>query len=359
MPAQAGGREAPVRPSPGAGGRAHGHIGVAGLAASACIVVSCLGGVRIATATPADSSASTSTAAASPAPTIAPPRLGGYIQVRETARQDVGLTATLNRARLSAEGALPASFTYRLLVEFEAVTSAGTPSAPSLREAAIRWRHAPWVVSAGQMKTPFTREYLISVPLLETADLAVAVDSLAPKYDIGVQAEWAWGALGTAVLGVFNGEGLNASANRDSNVLVVGRLTATPIPQIALGGSITRDAADSLRWGVDAVVQQSGAMVRAEYLTRHRRGRDRELDDRGWTVLGTYRVVPRAKVLARFEDFARPWAGIARHVRATTLGVDLDLAPNRVRLLVEGVRERSGPEQMLTDTGLAQLQVRF
>jgi hypothetical protein len=37
-------------------------------------------------------------------------KIGGYLQVKEVAHQDVGLTATLNRARFSIDGTLPAYF---------------------------------------------------------------------------------------------------------------------------------------------------------------------------------------------------------------------------------------------------------
>jgi hypothetical protein len=53
-------------------------------------------------------------------------RVGGYIQARETYRSDTKLTATLNRARLSADGGLPAGFSYRVLVEYEAGGTATT-----------------------------------------------------------------------------------------------------------------------------------------------------------------------------------------------------------------------------------------
>src|SRR5262245_38338 len=41
------------------------------------------------------------------------PKIGGYIQAREIAQEHVGLTAVLNRARLSVDGALPWRFAYR------------------------------------------------------------------------------------------------------------------------------------------------------------------------------------------------------------------------------------------------------
>jgi hypothetical protein len=51
-----------------------------------------------------------------PAPGLTTPRVGGYFQAREVAQEHVGLTAFLNRARLSVDGTLPARFGYRALV---------------------------------------------------------------------------------------------------------------------------------------------------------------------------------------------------------------------------------------------------
>ena len=81
----------------------------------------------------------------------------------------------------------------------------------SLREAIIRWTDGPLAISAGQYKTPFSREYLILVPVLETADLATVVDSLAPKYDVGLMGECVPGPRVSISAGVFNGEGQNAT----------------------------------------------------------------------------------------------------------------------------------------------------
>ena len=46
----------------------------------------------------------------------------------------------------------------------------------------------------GQFKTPFTREFITSLADVETADRATVVDSLAPKRDIGVMADYAIGS---------------------------------------------------------------------------------------------------------------------------------------------------------------------
>lgn len=67
------------------------------------------------------------------------PRVGGYIQARETAQERAGLSASLNRARFSIDGSLPSAFAYRLLVETEASAGVRAPATVSLREAIVRW----------------------------------------------------------------------------------------------------------------------------------------------------------------------------------------------------------------------------
>ena len=295
-------------------------------------------------------------AAAAPTSGLPAPRLGGYIQAREIAQQHVGLTSVLNRARFSIDGALPSRFAYRMLVETEASAGAKAPATVSLREATVKWSPAPFAVTAGEFKTPFTREYLIPVPALELADLATVVDSLAPKYDVGVMGEYALGAVGTAQLGVFNGDGANATANRDSTVSWVGRLTARPFPQLSLGASGTRDGRDSLRWGVDASAQDFGAVVRAEYMTRHRRGRAQDKDDFGWYVFEAFRVTPRVQLVARQEDFQRPAQGVVKRLRGYAFGTNIEIAPNKVRLLLEFSRRISGVLQTHSDAFIAQIQ---
>jgi hypothetical protein len=287
------------------------------------------------------------------------PKLGGYIQARQVAQKDVGLTALLNRARFSIDGALPDLFLYRLLVETETSAGVRLPATVSLREAILRWNPAPFGLTAGEFKTPFTREYLIPVPALELADLATVIDSLAPKYDVGVMGDCALGAFATIQAGVFNGEGANAIANRDSTVLYVGRVTARPIPQLGLGASATHEGGDSLRWGVDGVVQQWGGMVRAEHLTRHVRGRAQDEDDFGWYVLEAFRVIPRVQLVARQEDFQRPLRGIASRQRCTAYATNIEIVPYRIRLLLEFSRRISGKLQTRSDSFIAQLQAQF
>jgi len=323
------------------------------------IPLTMLGCTSVSRAQAPDSLPAAAAAAATAGPGISSPRVGGYIQARTSAVQDIGFNAFLNRARVSVDGALPAKFAYRLLAEFQASAGARAPATVSLREAAARWTPSPWALTAGEFKTPFSREYLIPVPQLEMADLAAAVDSIAPKYDVGVMGEVAAGPYANLSLGVFNGEGANAMANRDSVAIVVARATVRPLPQLSLGGSWSHDSTDSLRWGVDGVVTQSGAMVRAEYLTRHVRGRDTDRDDWGWYVLEGLRLLPRVQLVARQEDFQRPAYGLSRRMRSWQGAVNVDIAPGKVRLLLQLTRRVAGAKNTRVDTALAQLQVQL
>jgi len=289
----------------------------------------------------------------------APPRLGGYVQARETLAHGSGLTAVLNRARFSIDGALPSKFSYRFLVELEAPATRTTPSTPSLREANVRWAPSAFAITAGQFKTPFSREYLLPIPTLETVDFAAVVDSMAPKYDLGVMGEYAPRPWVSVSAGAFNGEGQNASANRDSTVLGVGRVVLRPIAELAVGGSLALDSADSLRWGGEANLEYRGATVRGEYMKRHVDGRASDREDRGWYVLALYRVLPIVQLQFRQEDFQRPNYGIARRVQGTTVGVNLDLVPQRIRLLINGTNKASGAAQRHAHALIAQIQARF
>jgi hypothetical protein len=65
------------------------------------------------------------------------------------------------------------------------------------------------------------------------------------------------------------------------------------------------------------------------------------------------------QLIARQEDFQRPQLGASKRLRGTTLGANIEIAPNRVRLLLEGLRRTAGPGTTHTNAFIAQTQVRF
>jgi hypothetical protein len=279
-----------------------------------------------------------------PTPTaISPPRLGGYLQVRETYQDPLGLTATLNRARLSADGTLPSSFTYRFLIEYEAGGSARAAAAVSLRDAYIRWTRGWIALQGGQFKTPFSRSYLTSITAWETVDRPAVVDTLATKRDIGVMVEAFHGVDASFSLGVFNGEGQNMPVNRDSSVLYVARAVVRPVNQLEFGASGASYEGDSTRAGLEANIEQSGMVLRGEWIAQYRSGQSGR--DDGWYVLAAARVLPWAQLVGMGEDLERVHLGVAGRNRALTLGANLDLGANRTRLSVNWVQRESGPKQ--------------
>ncbi|MBA3496588.1 MAG: hypothetical protein H0T86_05755, partial [Gemmatimonadales bacterium] len=101
-------------------------------------------------------------AAAAASPTPAPPavRLTGYVQARETYRDGIGLTGSINRARLTAYGGATKDVTWRVQGEFRTGTVGTGRASVSLQDAYVRYRPGQFGIQAGQFKTPFTREFI-------------------------------------------------------------------------------------------------------------------------------------------------------------------------------------------------------
>jgi hypothetical protein len=294
-----------------------------------------------------------------PAQSSAPPpavRWSGYIQARETYQTDVGLTSTINRARLSAAGTVKGDFAWRIQGEFRTGNVGTGRASVSLQDAYVRWTRGSLGVQAGQFKTPFTREFIVSLTEVETADRAFVVDSLAPKRDIGLMADYAIGGRGSITVGVFNGEGQNLTANADSSLLGVGRVTFRPVPFLALGVNGARYFGDSTRYGVDANLEMPYGVIRAEYVAQHRdAGGD---DDDGWYLLAASPVTPWLQPLVKYERFER---GAAESVplEAWTVGANLRPWGKATRFTVEYVSRTAGDPGVTRGLGLAQVQIVF
>jgi phosphate-selective porin len=295
--------------------------------------------------------------AAAPAAAAPAVRFNGYIQARETYRDGVGLTGSLNRARLAAYGSAAKDLTWRIQGEFR-TGSVGTGKASvSLQDAYIRYKPGQFGIQVGQFKTPFTREFITSLADVETADRATVVDSIAPKRDIGIMADYAFGPAATVTLGVFNGEGQNITANTDSTLLWVGRATARPVPYLSLGANVARYGSDSTRYGVDGSLEYMGAAVKAEYIGQDRDGGG--LDDKGWYAQATYRLPPWVQLVLKQEDFRRSAVSDALRNRATTGGLNVEFAAAKVRLLADYVSRKIGTPGTRHGMLITQAQIKF
>lgn len=287
-----------------------------------------------------------------------PVKVSGYLQARETYQEDVGLTGTINRARLAAAGTLAGSITWRLQSEFRTGNVGTGRASVSLQDAYVRWTRARLGVQLGQFKTPFTREFVTSLTEVETADRSTVVDSLAPKRDIGVMADYAHGGRAGIALGLFNGEGQNVTANPDSSALGVVRVTVRPIPFLLLGVSAARYFGDSTRYGADLSVEAPWAVLRGEYVAQHRDHVGGE--DQGWYALAAVPVTPWFQPVVKYEWFNRPTvAQDAQKNRAWTAGINLYPWRRSARFTLEYVSRKVGEAGGRKGLGLAQAQVLF
>lgn len=282
-------------------------------------------------------------------------RWSGYIQARETYQDEVGLTGSINRARLSAAGSVPGDVSWRVQGEFR-TGSAGRSASVSLQDAYVRWTRKSLGVQVGQFKTPFTREFITSLAEVETADRAFVVDTLAPKRDIGVMADYAVGGLATVTAGIFNGDGQNVTTNADSSLLGVARATYRVVPYLVLGANVAAYFGDSTRYGVDLNFESPWGVLRAELLGQHFDvGGD---DDDGWYILAASPVTPWLQPMLKFEQFERG-AADAVPLEAWTLGANARPWGRATRITLEYVSRETGDPGVRRGLGLAQFQVIF
>ncbi len=294
----------------------------------------------------------------SPAPAPSTPaKLGGYLQTRLTYQSRVGMTATINRARLQAAGTIATGFSYKVQGEFR-TGSAGRNASVSLTDAYIRYSHHAAGVQVGQFKTPFTLEYLTSIADIESLDRSTVVDSLSPKRDIGIMGDYQVGKYALVSAGVFNGEGINVTANKDSTVLGVARIAVKPIPQLTVGLNAARWFGDSLRYGVDAAWQDTRFTVKGEYLGGSRDSLGGK-DDWGWWGLAGYKVVPAVQLVAKYEDFRREAIGPQFRNRAISVGVNGFPVIPTVRLSLFYVSRKVGEPGERKGVLQTQLQAKF
>lgn len=258
----------------------------------------------------------------------------------------------VRRAKLWLAGwAYSRRLTYRLQAGLE---SAGTPRL--LDDAYLDYRFRDEIeIRAGQFKTPFTREDLISAGALELVDRANAVDTFKTGRDIGAMLRGGLfaGRL-TYQAGVFGGAGQSAT-RRGADTMVVARVVASPFgrmtpgegdlratrkPLLSFGADLFHNALRKtgprslesatppyagangwlgrelalfgpsekigiLTWSVDAAFKWRGLSLQAEYLRGRAEGRETGtvLRARGAYVQAGYLILPgRLGFAARYSS---------------------------------------------------------
>lgn len=296
--------------------------------------------------------------AQSSAPAAPPVRFSGYLQARETWQENAGLTASINRARLTASGSIVDGVTWRIQGEFRTGNVGTGRASVSLQDAFIRYARNTWALQAGQFKTPFTQQYVASLTLVETADRATVVDSLAPKRQIGFMGEYAFAKRLTVYGGVFNGNGQNVTTNADSSALGVGRIVVRVLPQLSLGTYGARYFGDSTRYGLEANIETPTFVARGEWVAQSRDGVTGP-DDKGWYALAGYFVVPTVQIVGEYEEFSRDAISLQQKNRAWTAALNLYPWNRNTRIVLEYISRKIGDPGVRKGTVLGQFQVVF
>jgi hypothetical protein len=285
------------------------------------------------------------------------PALSGYVSVRMT-HTDGATGVLLNRGRLTVQvgpkpflgikiqgdlsgaqaGKLKSDSTVSGFTLTDAYLQLVPPAQWSTKGSLLSQLHPAFI--AGQFKMPFSLEYLTSFSALKTADRSQSVDRLSQKRDIGAMGEVGWKQYVTLSGAVVNGEGANATSNPDNRMMLLSRLTITPIPILELSAKILNQGPDHA-WGYDGRVLWRELTLEGEAIYRKRptsstAGSTVYVDAGGGYALVAYKVLPWLEPLYKYDRY---W-----ETRTTTTGSTVTSAPTHSTWNVFGVNLLSKPE---------------
>jgi Phosphate-selective porin O and P len=308
------------------------------------------------------------------------PRLGGYISVRGTERND-STGFIINRARLTVMAAPRSFLAVRVQGDFSGQQSGrlrtdSTVSGFTLTDAYVQlsppdsvWHH-PKIKPAlilGQFKQPFSLEYLTSFAYLKTANRSQAVDNLTPKRDIGAMGEVRWSRYISLAAALTNGKGPNSTstvaASSVGREFVTGRLTVTPLPGLAFAGELANQGNDHL-WGYDGRFLWRRLSVEAEDIHRKHPLTDAgDLHAGGGYFLIAYKVRPWLEPVYKWDRYwetrTSPAQSSYLHSTWNTVGVNLLTREESLRVQLDWVIKSEKPAPVRNDEVLAQVIANF
>ena len=285
--------------------------------------------------------------------------VGGYVSVRDTKHGD-STAFSVNRARLSAMISPLPYLAVRVQADFSGNQSATvsdntvrgfelTDAYVELAQAAadsLEWGQWHPALIVGQFKQPFSLEYLTSFAYLRTANRAAAIDALTPKRDVGAMAQVQWSKYVTADASVTNGQGANALSNPNGLELLIGRVTVTPFPWLALAAKLGDEGTDHIR-GYDGRIEWHDLLIEGEGIHRSRPLSGEHQDAGGGYVLGSYKILPWLEPV-----FKREWFSDTRQLEGTntntqqhwsTLGVNFITPKENLRVITNWIVKSRRP----------------
>ena len=258
-------------------------------------------------------------------------KVGGYVSVRDTKHGD-SAAFSVNRARLTAMISPLPYLAVRVQADFSgnqcATVSDNTVHGFELTDAyvelaqpaadSLKWGQWHPALIVGQFKQPFSLEYLTSFAYLRTANRAAAIDALTPKRDIGAMAQVQWSKYVTADASVTNGQGANALSNPNGLELLIGRVTVTPFPWLAVASKLGDEGTDHIT-GYDGRIEWHNLLIEGEGIHRSRPLSGEHQDAGGGYVLGAYKILPWLQPV-----FKREWFSDTRQLEGTNTNTQQD-----------------------------------
>lgn len=277
--------------------------------------------------------------------------IGGYLQIQgEFGDAPDARYAGINdrfqarRARLNVVGSFLEDFDFKLEADFGNNSIGGkTGYSGQISDVFINWNKYSFAnVKAGQFKTPFGYEQLISDTKMLTIERSLPNDRLTASRQIGlgVAGDFLDKRLGYSG-GLFNGNNVNNGFNDNDQFLYAGRVFGTPVETklgqqdlkwtVGLNGYASRDAnvsisgfgfdstpataaADNIfvgkrvAWAADTQLKFGPAELQAEFY-RARFEPDTALpaaafDSEGWQLAAAYFVIPKyLQAVVKYESF--------------------------------------------------------
>lgn len=269
----------------------------------------------------------------------------------------------LRRARINLQGKLLPEVEFRLEGEFAGSLGEGSGNRAQLTDGYINWSRYDFAnVRLGQFKTPFGFEQLASDSGLFTIERSLPNDRLTVSRQIGAQiAGRVLDRRLSYATGIFNGTGVNTSANDNDAFMWAGRVSAVAWrgkaggqpAQLALGadayattdrnltgqpGEFGFDATPGgtkdntftghrMAGGLDAQFRLGGFDLWAEYLRARFEPTDaiplRRFDADGWYLLAGYFILPKQlQAVVKYERFDPNLAFAANRTATWTIGAN-------------------------------------
>ena len=226
----------------------------------------------------------------------------------------------VRRARLDIRGNVTKPLEYRIHLEFA--------NSPKLLDANINWKINPnLVLMAGQYKIPFSLENPYNPNVLEMIENSLVITHLvnyqdvsginANGRDVGVSINGGFFkrdgfSLINYFFGVFNGSGINISADTNKAKDFSGVFSFNPLKSLTLAVSHyngrtgdNNDLAQRVRNGFGAKYDDNRLLVRSEYI----RGKTwdsnsaKYFDSEGAYAVFAYYLQPKVQVAARYDYF--------------------------------------------------------